>query len=117
MDVLFNISKENQILALLDLIENHEKYKAEMWVLLDAYVREDLTTLKKIIEQGFLDAIYLSQDDLLTKRNVIMVDRMIQKMEKNTCLFGVGAGHLIGQDGVLQLFKNKGYDVKNNGGF
>ncbi len=111
MDVLFNISKEKQVLALLELIQNHQNHKAEMLVLLDAYVRQDLFTLKKIIDQGFLDAIYLSQDDILTKRNVIMVDRMIKKMQTNTCLFGVGAGHLISKEGVLELLKNKGYQV------
>lgn len=112
MDVLINISKEKQIAALVDLIENHEKMKVDSQVLLTAYINQDLATLKKIMDQGFLDASYLSEESFLTKRNHKMLERMILKMKENNCLFGVGAGHLLGNEGLINLLKTKGYQVE-----
>lgn len=49
---------------------------------------------------------------MLTVRNRNWVEIMPSMMKEESVLFAVGAGHLAGQDGVINLLKQKGYTVK-----
>ncbi len=50
-------------------------------------------------------------DVLLSNRNAAWVPQMIQFMNQQTCFFAVGAAHLCGDKGVLELLRNEGYTV------
>lgn len=51
-------------------------------------------------------------DLLLYKRNRNWVGQFPAITKDNSTLFAVGAGHLGGEKGVLQLLKNEGYAVR-----
>ena len=58
------------------------------------------------------------QPDIFKKRNEKWVPLMQAAMGNGSTMFVFGAGHLIGNQGVLQLLRNAGYDVeqiKNEG--
>lgn len=48
---------------------------------------------------------------MLNKRNQEWIKKMPAMMENNSTFFAVGAGHLLGKNGVIQLLKDKGYKL------
>ena len=51
-------------------------------------------------------------DALIYSRNRMWVDKLKVMMPERACLVCVGAGHLPGDQGVLQLLRNMGYTVE-----
>ena len=52
------------------------------------------------------------QDELLTKRNLNWIPKIIKIAADKSTFFAVGAGHLVGPNGVLNLLKEKGYEIE-----
>lgn len=83
--------------------------------LMDYYLSGDIDKMAKISqEMGFSDA---SIDEsfnnaFLVNRNVTMVERAIPLLKDNACFIAVGAAHLGGKTGIIQLLKDRGYTVK-----
>ena len=50
-------------------------------------------------------------DAFLDERNKKWIDRMTDKMEQKSVFFAVGAGHLWGINGVINLLRKNGYTV------
>ena len=48
---------------------------------------------------------------IFTNRNKTMADSIAMQMERSTAFFAVGCGHLPGNDGVIELLREKGYEV------
>ncbi len=52
---------------------------------------------------------------MLTDRNIQMVDKIngyLQQGDGKTYFIVIGAGHFLGEDGIVQLLQNKGYTVE-----
>lgn len=49
---------------------------------------------------------------LITNRNVIMANGIDTLIRKHNSFIGIGAGHLAGEEGVIQLLRNKGYTLR-----
>ena len=84
--------------------------KASMDSLLSAYRRQDLAAIEKLTLQD--DSGFGGLESLLYKRNAnwaTLFDKIA--LEKAT-LFAVGAAHLAGSKGVLQLLQDKGYTIR-----
>ena len=82
----------------------------EMDRLLNAYAKQDLGTIGKLMKDGGMSDAF--SRPLLTERNVVMAQRIDSLMHDGTALFAVGAAHLPGEKGVLQLLKARGLEVK-----
>ena len=52
------------------------------------------------------------EDILLTKRNINWVDQLKSIMQKESVFVAVGAGHLVGEKGLLNLLRKEGYTVE-----
>lgn len=76
--------------------------------MVDCYVAEDIECLYDIIlDDDDEDFVKVFLDD----RNEKWIPIMESKMVENATFFAFGAGHLLGEKGVIQLLKNKGYEV------
>lgn len=78
--------------------------------MIDAYKEEDITLLSELVnDHRFMTPVAI--ETLVTDRNRRWVHIMQRMMLTDAVFFAVGAGHLPGEDGVLQLLHNAGYTV------
>jgi uncharacterized protein YbaP (TraB family) len=90
-----------------------------MEILISLYLSENIEELHDQISSEFEEETYQS---LIVRRNVVMVKRLKEQMEKemtkenkknnkNTIFAAVGAGHLGGKEGMVNLLKEAGYTL------
>jgi len=78
--------------------------------LVQAYFSENL----KEIENLTLKSGYLSEEEqakFLDDRNHAWMEKMPNMMKEKAYLFAVGAGHLVGKNGMIELLKKQGYQL------
>ena len=51
------------------------------------------------------------QDKLLVNRNKNWISKIGDYAKEQATFFGVGAGHLAGENGVIELLRKEGYQV------
>lgn len=88
-----------------DLDKGRQEFKA----LIRAYSREEIGQLVQMVADSPEYRDY--QDILLDNRNQNWIDPMGELMKKGPVFFAVGAGHLGGEQGLIQLLKYEGYKV------
>lgn len=60
-------------------------------------------------ESSYMDAA--TYHEMLTRRNHEWVEKIPEIMQRHATFFAVGAGHLGGEEGVLQLLRSRGYEI------
>ncbi len=109
----FQINILNEIFKAEDLYEylkDIDVMKAETKKLVQAYFNNKPSELEEL----FTKTSTLSPEKeelILTKRNAAWLVKMPEMMKNNSTFFAVGAAHLLGKKGVIQLLKDKGYQV------
>lgn len=105
-----NINKAYPDDFIVELIKADEEYNT-MWAeLIEAYKNEDLKkTYRYITDSKFMNPEAMKW--LLTVRNTNWVNKMPAMMQEESNFFAVGAAHLVGKDGVIELLRAKGYKV------
>lgn len=83
---------------------------SEFEAMIAAYVNQDLPALYELIEKSKEEGD--DMDAFLDERNEKWVDRMAERMDQRSIFFAVGAGHLWGEKGLIELLRNQGYTVK-----
>lgn len=109
--VLFGSPMERQRELLVKYVKESEKNKEEGKKLYQAYISQDLKALEKLFE----DTSYYTQaemDLLLKNRNDKWMAQLPQLMKEQSLFIAVGAGHLVGKDGLIKGLKKLGYSVK-----
>lgn len=82
----------------------------EFNVLLDAYKKEDLDKLEELTRESDV-GLSRYTDILLYNRNRNWVKQLNSLMQGKSLVIAVGAGHLPGEQGVINLLKKEGYNV------
>lgn len=89
-----------------------EKDVAEFKSMLDAYNHKDLNKLLKITKET-KNIMYVEYADILTtNRNKKWIPRIDKIAKETPTFFCVGALHLIGKKGVINLLRKKGFKVE-----
>jgi uncharacterized protein len=112
---------KDQVAQLIDAIDNRQKvrkqgikdyqelqtaYKNQDIVKLHVLISKDAESgLSKVAHQQFLTA-------LLDERNQKWIPIISRVAQEKPTFFGVGAGHLGGQQGVISLLRQAGYTVQ-----
>lgn len=98
--------------ALLIRAASHaDRAPEEIKRLTAAWARGDVATLEAIINED-VDAVPAARRAIITDRNRAWSDWAARRMEKpGTVMMAVGAGHLIGDDGVPAMLGAQGYKV------
>lgn len=92
--------------------KNAELDKAETDKLTKLYQEEDIEGLYNYMNEVENKTYAKFEDDLLVKRNKNWQERIPKIIQSKTTFIGVGAAHLGGKNGVIQLLKALGYKVE-----
>ncbi len=95
---------------LLESIKSGEAQTAEMDSMVHYYKLQDLNKLDEMINASGPTVEY--KDVLLDQRNANWIPVIEDLMKKQPTFFAVGAGHLPGQKGVIELLRARGYTLK-----
>ena len=113
MKVFDNISYEIQAGELLKMAKGDlEKDKDEMNKMMKIYQNRDIEGMLKMMDDSDNKITSDNQDVLLNNRNKNWIPIMIKTMKDKPTFFGVGAGHLAGEEGVIKLLRKQGYKVE-----
>ncbi|MBT2562638.1 TraB/GumN family protein [Pedobacter sp. ISL-64] len=109
--LLFDSDLQKQKKALLKSIREVDKSKQKMEELKTYYITQDI---------GKLTELFKNQDEenkefmteLLKNRNKRWLDQLPALMQKQSLFIAVGAGHLVGTEGLIKGLQLKGYILK-----
>lgn len=105
-----SIPYKKQAKDLVTYIDSIDSYRQTTKEMIDVYRRQDLEQMDSLMNKsdpGMEDYM----DLLLYGRNRHWVAQMPALMKDNSILFAVGAGHLPGRQGVINLLRQQGYKV------
>ncbi|MBR5919222.1 MAG: TraB/GumN family protein [Prevotella sp.] len=100
---------------LMCFIDNESFNSQMMEDLTSAFYAQNLETLKQVMDRklgGKCDSTPEEEAQLIYDRNADWVSKMPTIMAAKPTFFAVGAAHLPGDKGVLQLLRNAGYTVE-----
>jgi len=110
MSIFQKIPYEVQAKELLKTVDSIGSYKKALDEMIVAYRGQDIDRLYNLSTHEDATAAY--SDLLIDDRNEKWVQQFDTIATKQPTLFAVGAGHLGGAKGVVNLLKNKGYNVR-----
>ena len=112
MNVLYGDSLEEQAASLLEWIRSPESDPDEVVenirALVNAYQGQDLVELEQV--PGFDQPTPFTKQ-LLDDRNEKWVPKMMDAAKNHPTFFAVGAGHLVGNNGLISLLRKQGYHL------
>ena len=99
-----------EIRSIMNMVNDFESHKKEFSRMSSIYKTQDLDALYQLMAES--PEMMGSQELLLDRRNRNWVPVMESVMKNSSTFFAVGAGHLAGSQGVLELLRKQGYKVK-----
>lgn len=99
-----------QLVTYIDHTKTGNPDDEEMNQMMDAYRNQDLGKLEQLMMKGEA-GISDYADILLFKRNRNWVEKLKSILPGKSIVIAVGAGHLPGTNGVINLLKKEGYTV------
>ena len=99
-----------EIRSIMNMVNEFESHKKEFSRMSSIYKTQDLDALYQLMAES--PEMMGSQELLLDRRNRNWVPVMESVMKNSSTFFAVGAGHLAGSQGVLELLRKQGYKVK-----
>lgn len=117
IDVLYKGKPmERQKQLLLCLADNKDTYEKQSEDIIEAFFSQDLKAIGEAIDRKMnnsCDDTPEERDKLIYNRNAEWIKKMPEIMKQKSTLFAVGAGHLTGDRGMLELLKKAGYTVES----
>lgn len=114
LDLLNGMSTEFQVLFLKQVLQESTTMKVEMEKLIKAWSAGDSAALARIILKTYKDTPEFEPlyDELIVKRNIRMSEKIAGYLDDNITYFIIiGAGHLVGNDGIITILRNKKYII------
>ncbi len=99
-----------EIRSIMNMVNDFESQKKEFTRMSSLYKAQNLDSLYQLLVAS--PEMMGSQELLLDRRNRNWILIMESAMKKSSTFFAVGAGHLAGSQGVLELLRKQGYKVK-----
>lgn len=86
--------------------------KKELIEALNVYEKEDLNGIMQVFEKSENAMVSKYNDQLVDNRNHNWIPKIEKEIALKPTFFGVGAGHLVGKNGVILLLRKQGYTVE-----
>ena len=108
------LSHEDAMLLLRDSVCHYEILQTQFGEMIQAYIHNNIQALYTVSTQ------YIPEDDtvyeqlaewLLFERNQIMLERLQESLKQGNTFIAIGAMHLPGEEGLLSLIHQQGYQL------
>ena len=109
--VFDSIPYQWQAKELLKNIDSFSVNKTEFETMLDFYKNQEMDSIKTMIGKSEFGSDKYD-DLLLNNRNKKWVTKLDTIMKNESVFVAVGAGHLVGKQGLISLLKKQGYTVE-----
>jgi len=109
--VFDSIPYEWQAKELLKNIDSFSVYKNEFDEMVHLYKNQELDSMQSMVGASEFGSDKY-EDLLLNDRNKKWVKELNEIMKRESVFVAVGAGHLSGDNGLINLLKKEGYDVE-----
>ena len=115
--VFEDMPEADQVTMLKDAVENYQDIPGQTEQLVQAYLARDLAQMWRIDQQSTGDSAAVKDANrrlerrLLDERNARMAERMQPQLQRGGAFVAIGALHLYGARGVLELLRQRGYRV------
>lgn len=101
-----------QTTMLTRMVSNMDEARQTYQKMVNLYMQQDLLGLDKLSREEYKTEDYrLYEQAFLINRNKRWIPVMERESHIQPTFFAVGAGHLTGKDGLLELLRKKGYTV------
>ena len=100
-----------EIRSIMNMVNHFESQRKEFSRMAALYLAQDIESLYQLMATS--PEMMGSQELLLDRRNRNWIPVMESAMKQSSTFFAVGAGHLAGSQGVLELLRKQGYKVKS----
>jgi len=116
LDILDSLPHELQVMLLEDTVDNPlAEFEDEIESMFDAWRTGDVAKMERMVFGGVEEypEYQLINEKLLDERNFLMVDKIVGYLEDDEVYFViVGAAHLVGENGLVNLLIEAGYQVE-----
>lgn len=106
-----SIPYEKQAQDLVLYVDSIDKFKEITLEMMEMYRKQDINNMDSLMEKSD-PGMMQYMDVLLYDRNKRWASQIPEQMFNMPTLFAVGAGHLGGEKGVINLLKQQGFTVK-----
>jgi uncharacterized protein YbaP (TraB family) len=115
LSFLEEMTMEQQLMLLDQTLADHDKVAEIHQQMVDSYLTGNLTALKSQAEEQ-LDQLEPEAKQYFMKqgiemRNRRMLESLLPHLQKNQVFIAVGALHLPGESGLIQLLRIRGYEL------
>jgi len=112
-EILQKISVETQADYLIQAINDYQTGASEIQKskIIKAYKRGKIEEIDQIVKDDLQETQEIYKY-MFVERNKAWVSAMIELMDKGSCFFAVGTGHLAGENGLIMRLRAEGYKVK-----
>jgi uncharacterized protein YbaP (TraB family) len=111
-EIISQIPMDTQVAQIWRAIEEYKKGFPQKQKVMEAYQKRDISQIYSIMKEDSNEDDELIYDLMFPERHKVWVPNMIELMQKNSCFFAVGVGHLPGEQGLLEWFKKEGFKVR-----
>ena len=108
LKIFDKIPYSSQINMIMSTLSKIDDAPIEFENMQKAYVAQNLDSLCSFTEMSDFKEF---ESELLLNRNLNWIPKMIVMMKKEKTFFAVGAGHLCGKNGLIELLYQEGYKV------
>lgn len=113
LSVFDAIPYEDQVKELVRSAKDNLAFdKATIASMLDIYALENITRMLTMMNEDEVSIMNEHNDKMLDKRNENWIPEIGKFAKQKPTFFGVGAAHLAGEKGVINLLRKAGYTVK-----
>ena len=116
LEFLKGMSHGAQLELIRAAVEEHENMPETFEKLVSAYLAGDLDELEALsqhqLESMDEEVVRHFNEVGLKQRNHIMFERALPYLEKGGLVIAVGALHLVGEDGLVRLLEEEGFELE-----
>ncbi len=110
MGFIDNLSPEDQVNMIMEALRSGGDGGSEMRKLIDVYLSQDINKIHNYTISSEMSSPEF-EEDFLNNRNKNWIEPIKSIIKKNKSFIAVGAAHLGGPNGVIELLKAEGYTL------